>query len=160
MHVHKPPQRVKTARGESKFSIQTGPLTCHAVLQVLYRHVKQTCVTPTHLGSRKARARRAFQLSRTPFARVRPRRLCSLSCLRAFRVVFGFGSVAVGAPSPNSHPTLTLRGPIPPGLPVVFHPILGFKTPLGILLNISHSVGCGGCLVPISLNPCHFHYKA
>ena len=79
---------------------------------------------------------------------------------RAFRVVFGFGSVAVGAPSPNSHPTLTLRGPIPPGLPVVFHPILGFKTPLGILLNISHSVGCGGCLVPISLNPCHFHYKA
>ena len=157
MHVHKPPQRVKTARGESKFSIQTGPLTCHAVLQVLYRHVKQTCVTPTHLGSRKARARRAFQLSRTPFARVRPRRLCSLSCLRAFRVVFGFGSVAVGAPSPNSHPILhhgdqALRGPF-----VVYPPVPGFSIPLGIFLNISHSVGCGGCLVLISRNPCHFH---
>ena len=37
-------------------------------------------VIPTCIGSRKARFRRAFQLSRTPFARVRSCKLCSLSC--------------------------------------------------------------------------------
>ena len=49
-------------------------------MRFMYRHVQQTCVIPTHIGSRKARFRRAFQLSRTPFARVRSCKLCSLSC--------------------------------------------------------------------------------
>ena len=52
-------------------------------MRFMYRHVQQTCVIPTHIGSRKARFRRAFQLSRTPFARVRS---CKLSRIRCFRV--------------------------------------------------------------------------
>ena len=36
---------------------------------------------------------------------------------RAFRVVFGFGSVAMGIPFLNSYPTPTPRGPIPFGTP-------------------------------------------
>ena len=63
----------------------------------------------------------AGRLDRRAVAFVRVR------AFRAFRVVFGFGSVAVGAPSPNSLPTPTPRGPIHPGLPVVFHPVQGFS---------------------------------
>ena len=57
-----------------------------------------------------------------------------------------------------AHSTTTPRGPILPGLPVVYPPVPGFSIQLGIFLNTSHSVGCGGCLVLISLNPCHFHF--
>ena len=50
------------------------------------------------------------------------------------------------------------RGLNLPGSPVVCQLTKGFSKLSGIFLNTSHSVGCGGCLVLISLNPFHFHW--
>ena len=155
MHVHKPPQRVKTARGESKFSTQRGPLTCHAVLRDLYRHVKPNACHTDTLWLKKQARQCLFQRSWTPVVRSSPR------CTFAHSLLSGCVWFRVGCCRRyllRPHTPFTPRGPSPPGSLVVSHPVLGFLIQLVISLNTSHSVDCGGCFLLIYLNPCHFHF--
>ena len=106
-------------------------------------------LTPTPALAQEQARPRLFQLSRTSVVSPAVPSHFVLSCI----------SIGCRNVLPSfAHSTTTPRGPILPGLPVVYPPVPGFSIQLGIFLNTSHSVGCGGCLVLISLNPCHFHF--
>ena len=119
MHVQQHMARQNGEGGVKKTRTNVTPnLSCH----VFHVQVLKT-VSYRHTLAQETSAPVLASASDTPVVRSSCR---CISCIRCFRVVFGFGSVVVGAPSPNAHPTSTQRGPSPQGSLVVCPHVPGF----------------------------------